>query len=298
MPLFARSLVFSPRIDPQQLPPTVISQEVSIHCASTTLSLTKIAPHHRLASLLITNPYLCACKSRDRTLFIYLGPSIPAYPDDDSLSSRPFSIQYRMHPEISILPSSLFYQSRLLDGPNMADKTQKPWHSNARFGVYRFFNTHRGREETTLRHSYKNNIECQVAVALYNRLVHEYTYDFDSKIGIVSMYKAQVDALRSAFVARFGESIKKIVDFNTVDGFQGQEKEIIILSCVRAGPGVTSVGFLSGKYSTTLLRSDKLMVRRCSTNECRFDPSEIVIVRPRSRGHFGKKRPNMEIYSQ
>ena len=153
-----------------------------------------------------------------------------------------------MHPEISILPSSLFYQSRLLDGPNMADKTQKPWHSNARFGVYRFFNTHRGREETTLRHSYKNNIECQVAVALYNRLVHEYTYDFDSKIGIVSMYKAQVDALRSAFVARFGESIKKIVDFNTVDGFQGQEKDIIILSCVRAGPGVSSVGFLRGWF--------------------------------------------------
>jgi len=40
------------------------------------------------------------------------------------------------------------------------------------------------------------------------------------------------------------------VDFNTVDGFQGQEKDIIVLSCVRAGPGLQSVGFLAGKDSS------------------------------------------------
>lgn len=151
-----------------------------------------------------------------------------------------------MHPEISRLPSRLFYDGRLIDGPDMATKTRKPWHTHPKFGVYRFYNVHRGQEETTSRRSQKNLTECQVAIALYNRLTREFSYDFDFKVGIVSMYKAQVDEMRRAFKSQFGESIKDLVDFNTVDGFQGQEKEIIILSCVRAGPGVSRVGFLSG----------------------------------------------------
>jgi senataxin len=37
-----------------------------------------------------------------------------------------------------------------------------------------------------------------------------------------------------------------LIDINTVDGFQGQEKDIIILSCVRSSTG-GGVGFLSDR---------------------------------------------------
>jgi len=72
----------------------------------------------------------------------------------------------------------------------------------------------------------------------------------DFRVGIVSMYRAQIIELKHQFGKRFGKDILGRVDFNTVDGFQGQEKDIIILSCVRAGPGVRNIGFLSGEISS------------------------------------------------
>ena len=151
-----------------------------------------------------------------------------------------------MHPEISRLPSHIFYQGKLLDGPGMDIKTSQPWHTHAKFGTYRFFNVSRGLEEASGR-SIKNITECQVAVALYSRLRQEFSSVVLS-VGVVSMYKAQVVELRRQFEQRFGRDIVEAVDFNTVDGFQGQEKDVIILSCVRAGPGLQTVGFLSGMH--------------------------------------------------
>ncbi|KZT73806.1 hypothetical protein DAEQUDRAFT_355275 [Daedalea quercina L-15889] len=193
--------------DPQQLPPTVKSQE--------------------------------ACSfGYDQSLFVRLQRQRP-----DAVHL--LSIQYRMHPDISQVPSRLFYNGRLQDGPDMAVKTRRPWHAHEKFGTYRFFNVPEGHEETGMAHSYINRGEVKIAVALFNRLRREFTsFDFDSKIGVISMYRGQILAIRRAFEEKFGPEITSIVDFNTVDGFQGQEKDIVILSCVRAGPGVQSVGFL------------------------------------------------------
>ncbi|KAG2101040.1 SEN1 N terminal-domain-containing protein [Suillus discolor] len=194
--------------DPQQLPPTVLSQE--------------------------------ACKYRyNQSLFVRLQKHRP-----DAVHL--LSIQYRMHPDISRLPSRIFYQGRLLDGSDMDVKTKQPWHLHPKFGTYRFFNVHRGLETPASGHSLTNITESQVALALYARLCKEFSdIDFDFRVGIVSMYRGQVMELQRAFEQRFGRDIKGRVHFHTVDGFQGQEKDIIILSCVRAGPRVQSVGFLS-----------------------------------------------------
>ncbi|KAI0754949.1 SEN1 N terminal-domain-containing protein [Daedaleopsis nitida] len=195
--------------DPQQLPPTVKSQE--------------------------------ACKlGYDQSLFVRLQKSQP-----DAVHL--LSIQYRMHPDISQLPSNLFYDGRLRDGPDMADKTNRVWQAHPKFGTYRFFSVEFGTEANApgAGHSIINRAEVQVAVALYNRLTKEFsTSNLDFKVGIISMYRGQIAELKRAFQQRFGEEVLHTVDFNTVDGFQGQEKDIIILSCVRSGPGLQTVGFL------------------------------------------------------
>lgn len=43
----------------------------------------------------------------------------------------------------------------------------------------------------------------------------------------------QVKLLREAFKAALGEEAARMVDINTIDGFQGREKDICLFSCVR-----------------------------------------------------------------
>jgi senataxin len=168
-----------------------------------------------------------------------------------------------MHPDISELPSEVFYSGRLQDGPGMAEKTKQAWHSNALFPPYRFFNVQGQETPASSGSSLVNRLEAQVAAALYDRLQKDFAQvDFSFRVGVVSMYRAQIQELRRTFTGRFGPQIAEKVDFNTVDGFQGQEKDIIILSCVRASPGGTSVGFLAGtRYSWILLRDPAEGVR-------------------------------------
>ena len=153
-----------------------------------------------------------------------------------------------MHPEISSFPSKAFYESRLTDGPNMAEATRQSWHSKGEIlPPYAFLHIKGGREEQGKHHSLVNREEAGVAAALYSRLIREcHGIDLSFRVGIITPYKGQVGELRKHFRKRFGDDVLSKVDFNTVDGFQGQEKDIIILSCVRGGKGEgNGIGFLS-----------------------------------------------------
>ncbi|TFK27976.1 hypothetical protein FA15DRAFT_612773 [Coprinopsis marcescibilis] len=193
--------------DPQQLPPTVISQEATR-------------------------------RNYNQSLFLRLYNKCP-----DSVHL--LSIQYRMHPEISRFPSRAFYEGRIEDGPNMKELTTRPWHAQPVLGIFKFYNI-KGNEDFNSFNSYRNVKEVKAAKALYTRLRREFkNLGMERRIGIVTMYNAQLQELRHQFTQEFGASVLDDVDFNTVDGFQGQEKDIIILSCVRAGPGVQRIGFLA-----------------------------------------------------
>jgi superfamily I DNA and/or RNA helicase len=57
------------------------------------------------------------------------------------------------------------------------------------------------------------------------------------QIGVISPYKAQVKQLYSRIerlCADQGCSIQQTIEVNTVDAFQGSEKDIIIFNCVRS----------------------------------------------------------------
>ena len=64
-------------------------------------------------------------------------------------------------------------------------------------------------------------------------------------IGIISPYQAQVYYLRQLLRKReFFTPYKHLISINTVDGFQGQERDVILISLVRANEK-GEIGFLS-----------------------------------------------------
>lgn len=91
-------------------------------------------------------------------------------------------------------------------------------------------------EESTL-----NEGEAEVAIAHAKRLVESGVQA--SNIGIITPYNAQVVALR---MLRSNIDKLKDMEISTVDGFQGREKEAIIISMVRSN-SKKEVGFLSDR---------------------------------------------------
>lgn len=191
--------------DPKQLPPTVLSS-------------------------------MSAQYGYEKSLFVRMQS---AFPDRVHM----LDTQYRMHPEISSFPSKSFYDSQLLDGPNLAKLRLKPWHSKELLGPYRFFDV-KG-TATRAGKSMVNRHEIEVAIQIYSRLKSAFpNYDFRNKIGIITPYKGQLNQLRRDLTMKYGEGILDEIDTNTTDAYQGREAEIIIFSCVRAEAD-RGIGFLN-----------------------------------------------------
>ncbi|KAF8305662.1 hypothetical protein DL93DRAFT_2172485 [Clavulina sp. PMI_390] len=205
------------------------------------------------------------------------------------------SIQYRMHPSISRLPSRVFYNSQLMDGDNMAAQRVRPWHTSPLFKPYQFFDVADGSEEKAFGgHSLRNVAEAKLAVRIYETLLDQYKddYDFDNKIGVIAMYDAQKTELLNQFEKRFGRNIRQTLAFGTVDGFQGQEKEIIIISAVRGGPNVTRIGHVSDvrrmNVAITRARSTLFVLGHAATLERSDEKWRDIVSDARERGALSK----------
>lgn len=158
------------------------------------------------------------------------------------IASRIFILD-RMHPAISLFPSQQFYQGRLRDASTMSESRNIEWQS--KFSSFVFYNLQDGSEMRNRGQSLYNMEEVAASVRIVRHLGESFPHiNFGNRIGIIAFYKEQVFRLKKAFVQEFGKSILSFIDINTVDGFQGQEKDIIILSCVRSS-SKGGVGFLA-----------------------------------------------------
>ncbi|CAB4272070.1 unnamed protein product [Prunus armeniaca] len=160
--------------------------------------------------------------------------------------------QYRMHPEICLFPSLHFYEKKLLNGDHMSSKSA-PFHETEGLGPYLFYDVIDGRElrgKNASALSLYNEHEADAAVELLRFFKKRYPSEFvGGRIGIITPYKCQLSLLRSRFSSAFGSSTLDEMELNTIDGFQGREVDILILSTVRAaeapGRNSSSIGFVA-----------------------------------------------------
>ncbi|KAF5480087.1 hypothetical protein F2P56_000857 [Juglans regia] len=158
-------------------------------------------------------------------------------------------VQYRMHPSISLFPNREFYDNQISDGPNVQQRCfEKRFLQGNMYGSYAFISIAQGKEELGGGFSSKNMVEAAVVSEIVSKLFKQYVHTKNKvSIGVISPYKAQVHAIE--------EKLKKYstysnegfsVDVRSVDGFQGGEQDVVIISTVRCN-GNGTIGFLSNR---------------------------------------------------
>ncbi|KAK6146300.1 hypothetical protein DH2020_020169 [Rehmannia glutinosa] len=171
-----------------------------------------------------------------------------------SHSKHLLNVQYRMHPSISRFPNSNFYRNQILDAPSVQSQSYERCYLQGRmFGPYSFINIRGGREELDdVGHSRRNMVEVAVIVKLVQKLFKAWNGSNENlSIGLISPYAAQVAAIRDKLQQKY-ENLKGFtVKVKSVDGFQGGEEDIIIISTVRSqnGGSIGNERTLSGSNS-------------------------------------------------
>lgn len=155
-------------------------------------------------------------------------------------------VQYRMHEDIMHFPSKYFYNDKLIADPSVKN------HSLPHQNPMSFIDTAGcGYQETidpeTL--SKYNEEEAKILIHLLEQLVDQMgAQEWISggyTIGIITPYSAQVSTLLDhAEDSEILSDIASLISINTVDAFQGQERDVIAISLVRSNDK-GEIGFLN-----------------------------------------------------
>ncbi|KAM8764493.1 5'-3' DNA helicase ZGRF1-like [Rhynchonycteris naso] len=145
--------------------------------------------------------------------------------------------QYRCHPAISAIANDLFYGGGLRNGVSETDRSPLlDW-----LPTLCFYNV-QGQEQMEGGNSFHNVAEATFVLTLVQSLVA--CGIAGSAVGVVTLYKSQMCQLYHLLRAVDSDHpTLRAVQVSTVDAFQGAEKEVIILSCVRT----RQVGFIDSE---------------------------------------------------
>uniref|UniRef100_A0A8C3YE28 Probable helicase senataxin n=1 Tax=Catagonus wagneri TaxID=51154 RepID=A0A8C3YE28_9CETA len=161
------------------------------------------------------------------------------------------TVQYRMHPDICLFPSSYIYNRNLKTSRlTETSRCSSVWP----FQPYLVFDVGDGSERRD-NDSYVNVQEIKLVMEII-KLIKDNKRDVTLRnIGIITHYKAQKTMLQKDLDKEFDR--KGPAEVDTVDGFQGRQKDCVIVTCVRAKTSQGSIGFLASlqRLNVTITRA-------------------------------------------
>ena len=160
-------------------------------------------------------------------------------------------MQYRMNEEIMRFSSDWFYGNQVESAPEVKYRSildldipmswidTSSWSESSTLFKEQFVGESFGRI---------NKAEAELTLLVlenyFSKIGKQRILDERLDVGIISPYRAQVQYLRRLLKKReFFKPYRSLISVNTVDGFQGQERDIILISLVRANDE-GQIGFL------------------------------------------------------
>ena len=169
--------------------------------------------------------------------------------------SEELLIQYRMNEILMEFPNRKFYENKLICSKKskeyfLQSRVLEKYDSSSPL-IFIDTSKHENNKESSLdySHSYINKLEIEIALDIINICLNNSIKTKD--IGVISPYKNQVRLINK----------KTNVDVKSVDGFQGGEKDIIIISLVRSNVN-KDIGFLNDlrRLNVSLTRAKKKLI--------------------------------------
>ena len=159
------------------------------------------------------------------------------------------TVQYRMCDTIMQFPNREFYEGKLQSAPEVKYRgildwdTAIEWVESPVLDAVGIEN-----RESAAGLSKVNLAEAQLTLATLQRYFEKIGKDRILEehvdVGIISPYKAQVQLLRRMLKQdRYWKPYRSLITVNSVDGFQGQERDVIVISLVRSNEH-GDIGFL------------------------------------------------------
>lgn len=181
----------------------------------------------------------------------------------DNVASM-LQIQYRMHEAIMRFSSDYFYAGGLIADGTVKDHLIKDKEPPISFIDTAGCGYNEEQDPETL--SRYNKEEAELLIRVLEKLIREVGEErwLGDKItlGIITPYSAQVEVIaRLAEASEEISSLSQLVSINTVDAFQGQERDVIAISLVRSNDK-GEVGFLGDirRTNVALTRARKKLI--------------------------------------
>ncbi len=171
------------------------------------------------------------------------------------------TIQYRMHEDIMTFPSDYFYNKKLVAHASVKSTLLKENILPVSFIDTAGCGFNEVQDPETL--SRCNEEEADLLLKVLENLIEQIGFaTWGHTIGLITPYRSQVEYLTKIVEAStILSTLSEWITINTVDAFQGQERDIIAISFVRSNPA-GEVGFLADirRTNVAMTRAKKKLI--------------------------------------